>query len=454
MSYTILLIDDEKIQRHMVAGFLEKQGYTVLQAADGPEGIGIVRDRQVDIVLSDYKMPKMTGIEALEEIKKINPGIAVILITAYGTVDTAVSAMKKGASDFITKPINLEALALTIGKITAQTRLVRENERLRKRLAAYEDSPSIVGASPALSAVLETARRVAPSDTTILVTGETGTGKEMIANLVHNFSRRADQPYLKVNCGAIPKDLIESELFGHLKGSFTGALHDKKGVFSEADKGSILLDEVGELPLAAQVKLLRILQDQEFQPIGSPRPLKTDVRVIAATNRDLKTMIKEGTFREDLYFRLAVVPVHLPPLRERKSDIPPLLDHFLIEICKRLGVTPQKAFSTKAVDLLVKYAWPGNVRELRNLVERMVLLAPNDVIDTEDLPLEVKFEPLPDEPRSVQEGIDLTQEIERLEKSYIQKALDFYKGNQTLAARALGLSERVIRYKMGKYGLK
>jgi len=453
MSYTILVIDDEKIQRHMVAGFLEKQGYSVIQAGDGPEGLAIIRDRQVDIVLSDYKMPKMTGIETLDEIKKINPGIQVILITAYGTVDTAVSAMKKGAADFVTKPINLEAIALTIAKITEKTRLVKENERLRKRLAAYEDTPSIIGDSPALRAVLETARRVAPSDTSILITGETGTGKEMLSNLLHTLSKRAEQPYLKVNCGAIPKDLIESELFGHLKGSFTGALSDKKGVFQEADRGSILLDEVGELPPAAQVKLLRVLNDREYQPIGSPRTFKTDIRVLAATNRDLKAMIKEGTFREDLYFRLNVVPIQLPPLRERRADVPALLEHHLKEVVKRIGTSP-RTFSSKAVDLLVKYAWPGNVRELRNLVERMVLLAPNDVIDAEDLPVEVKFEALPDEPRPLEEGIDLNREIERLEKSYIEKAIDFYKGNQTLAARALGLSERVIRYKMGKYGLK
>jgi two-component system NtrC family response regulator len=452
-GYTILVIDDEKIQRHMVVGFLEKQGHTVLQAADGPEGIGIVRERQVDIVLTDYKMPKMTGIEALEEIKKINPNVQVLVITAYGTVDTAVQAMKKGASDFITKPINLEALALTIGKITDRTRLVRENERLRRRLQEYETAPHIVGRSIQMQEVLETARRVAPSDTSVLITGETGTGKEMVASLVHHLSRRVDQPFVKVNCGAIPRDLIESELFGHMKGSFTGAIKDKSGVFAEADRGTILLDEVGELTPAAQVKLLRVLQDHEVHPIGSTRAVKTDIRVVAATNRDVRTLIKEGSFREDLYFRLNVVPVHIPPLRERREDIPALLDHFLVEICKRLD-SPAKTFSTKALDVLMKYAWPGNVREMRNLVERMVLLSRTNVIDTEDLPVEVKFEALPSETRPLEEGIDLNHEIERLERSYIEKALDFYKGNQSLAARALGLSERVIRYKMNKYGLK
>jgi DNA-binding NtrC family response regulator len=446
----IVVVDDEPAQRELIGGFLTKQGHEVLPAASGAEALAYVKDRQVDLVLSDCRMPGMSGPELLLGIKAVNPEIPLILMTAYGTVETAVQAMKDGAADYLTKPLDLEELLIRLARVAEQSRLRSEVRDLQARLVERHRLEGIIGESGRMQEVLALAKRVAPSNATVLIRGESGTGKELIARAIHFNSPRAGGPLVTLNCAALPEQLLESELFGHEKGAFTGAVAQRKGRFEQADGGSIFLDEIGDLSPSLQVKLLRVLQERQFERVGGNKTISANVRVMAATHRDLEQAMREGTFRDDLYYRLNVVTIQIPPLRERREDIPLLLDHFLRKFAEknRRDVT---GLTAAARDALLKYDYPGNVRELENIVERAILLCRGRVIDLEDLPATVRpgqrsaGEPLPK---------DLPGVLADIERQAIDSALERSGGVQTQAAEALGISERVLRYKMKKYGLE
>jgi DNA-binding NtrC family response regulator len=449
-SLRIVVVDDEPAQRELIGGFLRKQGHEVFLAGNGLDALALVRERQVDLVLSDCRMPAMSGPELVLGIKAVNPEIPLILMTAYGTVETAVQAMKDGAADYLTKPLDLEELLVRLARVAERTRLKSEVRELQRRLVERHRLEGIIGESGRMQEVLALVTRIAPSDATVLVRGESGTGKELVARAIHFNSLRANGPLVTLNCAALPEQLLESELFGHEKGAFTGAVAQRKGRFETADEGSIFLDEIGDLSPALQVKLLRVLQERQFERLGSSRTLTVDVRVIAATNKDLESAMRAGTFREDLYYRLNVVTIQIPPLRDRREDIPLLLDHFLRKFAEknRRNVT---GLTAAARDALLKYEYPGNVRELENIAERAVLLCRGQVIDLEDLPATVRpgqrsaADPLPK---------DLPDVLAEIERQAIQSALERTGGIQTQAAEALGISERVLRYKMKKYGLE
>ncbi len=446
----ILVVEDEASQRTMLKGFLKKRGHRVLEAENGNSALQIAKKSYLDVVLLDLKMPGMDGLDVLKELKKLNPELDVILITAYGTIETAVTSMKLGACDYITKPINLEELLGILHRIGDRRELLRENQILKEQLQEKRiDQDKIIYQSPKMAEILSICSRVADSKATVLLQGESGTGKELFARLIHNLSSRAKAPFIGVNCGALPETLIESELFGHEKGAFTGAVARRIGRVERADGGSLFLDEIGELSPSAQVKFLRFLQEGEFQRVGGSQTLRADVRVIAATNRDLQKEIKEGRFREDLFFRLNVIAVTIPPLRERREDIPLLIDHFL-KVYSAQNRRPIKGITSEARSMLIKYEYPGNVRELENIIERAVVIAKGDYITLEDLPFKLEGERRP----SSAEGLSLRERIDSLEKELIKEALESSEGNQTRAAQALGISERVLRYKLKKYGLK
>ncbi len=453
--YTILVTDDEKIQRESLAGFLRKKGYTVLTAHNFDEAYRQVQEHPVDVVLTDVKMGDKSGYDLLKAVRELNPEITVIIMTAYGNVEEAVAAMKDGAYDYLTKPIDLDEVELLVHRALQLKLLKSENETLRRKLEERHRFTNIVTASPLMEEVLNIAARSANSRTSVLIEGESGTGKELIVRAIHYASPRKDKPLVVVNCAAISENLIESELFGHEKGAFTGALQTRLGRLEEADGGTLFLDEVGDVPLSVQVKLLRFLQFGEFQRVGSNETRKVDVRLIAATNRNLREMIKEGTFREDFYYRLNVINIYVPPLRKRKEDIPLLIDHFIKKFAEENG-KPIQGISREAMDLLMKYDYPGNVRELENMIERAVVLARGEIIEKEDLPIQFHIkngsnETLP--PLDYYPG-NFREKVEAFEKDLIVQALKEADYNQSKAARALGLSERNLRYKMNKYGLK
>ena len=449
----ILIAEDEKTQRDLLEGFLIKEGFSVEAVANGKEVLHKLEGDFFDIALVDYKMPELDGLQTLREIRKLYPDLPVVMMTAYGTVETAVASMKEGALDYLTKPIDLDELLLMLQKVIERSNLIKENKELKVQLQERYAFPYIVYGSPKMEEVMGLVARVAPSQTTILIRGESGTGKELIANAIHYASPRSGKPWVKVSCAAIPETLLESELFGHEKGAFTGATQKRIGRFEEADGGSIFLDEIGDLSPGTQVKLLRILQDKEFQRLGSNFTLKTDVRVITATHRNLEETIKKGLFREDLYYRLDVISIILPPLRERREDIPLLIDHFL----KKYSQENQKSvseISKEARTLLLRYPYPGNVRELENLIERAVVLCRGEMITTQDLPFHVKEE-TPEKPWISSKKIkSLPESLEEIERDSIIKALHQHQGIQTKAAESLGISERVLRYKMKKYGIR
>jgi len=452
---TILVTDDEKIQRESLAGFLRKKGYTVLTARNFDEAYRHIRQQPIDVVLTDVKMGEKSGYDLLKAVRELNPEITVIIMTAYGNVEEAVAAMKEGAYDYLTKPIDLDEVELLVHRALQLKLLKSENESLRQKLAERHRFTNIVSASPLMEEVLNIAARSASSRTSVLIEGESGTGKELIVRAIHYASPRKDKPLVVVNCAAISENLIESELFGHEKGAFTGALQTRLGRLEEADGGTLFLDEVGDIPLSAQVKLLRFLQFGEFQRVGSNETRKVDVRLIAATNRNLREMIKEGTFREDFYYRLNVINIYVPPLRKRKEDIPLLIDHFIKKFAEENRKSIQ-GISREAMDLLMKYDYPGNVRELENMIERAVVLARGEIIEKEDLPIQFHIkngsnETLP--PLEYYPG-KFREKVEAFEKDLIVQALEKAGYNQSKAARALGLSERNLRYKMNKYGLK
>jgi two-component system NtrC family response regulator len=449
----ILIAEDEKPQRELLEGFLRKEGFEVDGVGSGREALQRLRESVYDIALIDYKMPELDGLQTLREIRRLSPELPVVMMTAYGTVETAVASMKEGALDYLTKPIDLDELLLIFEKVLERSRLIHENKLLKAQLKERYTFKHIIYQSPKMEEVMNLVARVAPSSSTVLIRGESGTGKELIANAIHYASPRAEKPFVKVSCSAIPETLLESELFGHEKGAFTGALQRRIGRFEEASEGTIFLDEIGELSPVLQVKLLRVLQEREFQRLGSNLTLKTEARVIAATHRNLEEAMKRGEFREDLYYRLNVISIFIPPLRERKEDIPPLIDYFL----KKYSQLNQKKvtnLSQEARMLLLRHSYPGNVRELENMIERAVVLCRGEIITTQDLPFHLQDERSEKEWESLGKPKTLPESLEELEKDLILKALRDHQGVQTKAAESLGISERVLRYKIKKYGIR
>ena len=451
-DYSILIIDDEEAQRNVLKGYLEKKGFKIFTASSGTEGVKSVQDNMIDIVLSDYKMPDITGLEVLEHVKKINPAISFIILTAYGTIENAVKAMRLGAFDYISKPVDLDELDLLLERIIENKNLKSEIALLKDQLKEKFKIDSFVSNSPRMEEVLSMASRAADSKATVLITGESGTGKEVLAKSIHFASSRKDKPFIAVNIPALPETLLESELFGHEKGAFTGAEKSKKGRFELADGGTIFLDEIGDIPLNLQVKLLRVLQEHQIERLGSSENINIDVRIIAATHQNLEQNIKDGSFREDLFYRLNIVSLNIPPLRERKEDILPLIDYFIDKYSKENN-KQKRNLSKEAVDSLLKYNFPGNVRELENIIERSVVLSRNDIITLNDLPNVVKGFKAEKEVK-VKEDETLVEQVEELEKKLIYDALSKANGNQSLAGRMLGLTERNLRYKMQKYDIK
>ncbi len=447
--FQILVVDDEPVQREMIGGFLKKQGFEVSGANSAERALELFRADAFDLILTDQKMASMSGLELMQAVHTINPETPVILITAFGTIEAAVAALKQGAIDYLTKPLNLDELLHRIRLVSDRSRIINENRELREALQERHRIEGIVGESGRMIEVLSMVRRVAPSEATVLIRGESGTGKELIAKAIHFASPRARGPLVKVNCAALPETLLESELFGHEKGAFTGAVTSRQGRFELANGGTIFLDEIGDLPLHLQAKLLRVLQEREFEKVGSSHPVKVNVRVLTASHRPLEDLIKAGQLREDLYYRLNVVTILLPPLRERRSDISLLVDHFLRRYAEKNGKTI-RGLTPAGRDLLLRYDYPGNVRELENIIERAVILTRDDVIGSSDLPLTVQEPDVADRDGET----NLTVAVEALERRMIKEALARADDVQTRAAELLGISERALRYKLTKYGFR
>ena len=450
----ILVVDDEPSVRESLRMVL-KDRYDVLTAGSGDEALDSVVQEAADVILLDLLMPGLDGLEVLERIKQQDATPQVIMLTATKTVKTAVTAMKLGAFDYITKPFDVEELLLIVERAVQAAALAREVEALRSEVGLRYSFENIIGASAKMQAVLKTVSMVAPLKTTVLITGESGTGKELIAKAIHYHSPRAQKPMVTINCAAIPENLLESELFGHERGAFTDAYAKKLGQFEHADQGTLFLDEIGEMQPSTQAKILRVLEHNEFSRIGGSQPIRVDVRVIAATNRDLQQGMRDGSFRSDLYFRLNVVSVHLPPLRERRDDIAVLVRHFLREKSNELGM-PEKSFNNEALDLLLQYLWPGNVRELENAVERALVLSHGPVMTPEDLPQYLaagngRAHPVQ---QSVLRGeTRLSEAVDQFEQELIRSALVQTEYNQTRAAEILGTTRRILKYKMDKLGI-
>lgn len=449
---TILVVDDDQAHRTMLRTLLSGWGYKIVEADDGQVAIEKVHEQAFDMILMDIRMLKVSGLEALDGIKTYNPAIPIIIMTAYSSVETAVEALKKGAYDYLTKPLDFDELRLAMERAMDHSQLKEENRLLRETLGSNFDRQNIIGRSTAMVKLLETVAQVAPSEATVLITGDSGTGKELIAGAIHFNSPRKDGSFVKVNCAAITETLLESELFGHEKGAFTGAHRLKEGRFRQADGGSLFLDEVSEMSLGMQVKLLRALQEREITRVGGEEVIKVDVRVIAATNKDLIQEIESERFREDLYYRLNVVTLNVPLLRERKEDIPLLAQHFLSTFAEK-NRKQIKGFTPQAMDQLLKYDWPGNVRELMNAVERAVVLSRAEYLDEQDLPLVIK-DALSDEEKSPSRyGVPADLPLEDVEKATILKTLESTDGNKSEAARRLGITRKTLHKKLKKYGM-
>jgi DNA-binding NtrC family response regulator len=448
----ILVVDDDESLRWVTQAQLQQSGYEVNAAADGNVALESMRHVPPDLVVTDLKMPGMSGLELLKKIRADYPEVLVIMVTAFGTVENAVEAMKAGAYDYITKPVNMDELRLIVNRGLEHLDLKEEVRLLRSNLDQKYGFETILGRSKSLLYVLDLASRAAQATSTVLIRGETGTGKELLAKAIHFNSRRKDRPFVTINCGAIPKDLLESELFGHVRGSFTGAWANKKGKVELADGGTLFLDEIGELPVGLQVKLLRLIQQGEIEKVGVVGVTKIDVRIIAATHRNLQAMIEDEAFREDLYYRLAVIPLELPPLRERADDLPELVEHFFLK-AKEMQGRPDLVLPTRLLPYFSRYTWPGNVRELENIIERIVVLARGDEITLNDLPDFLRREHAPVEELHLDlppHGISL----EAVEKELIVRALERFNGNQTHAARYLDISRKTLIYRMEKFGLR
>lgn len=449
----VLIIDDEESFRNVLTVILKKEGYEVEGAANGEEGLNKITGTPFDHILCDIRMPQMDGLEFLKESKKFGIETPIIMMSAYGTVDTAIEAMKLGAYDYISKPFKPDEIILTLKKAEERERLRKENESLRKEIKKEYSFENIVSKNEKMNKIFEIIQKVAPYKSTVLITGESGTGKELVARAIHYNSDRSKMLFIPVNCGAIPENLLESELFGHVKGAFTDAIRTKKGLFEEADGGTIFLDEIGELPAQLQVKLLRVLQDGEIRRVGESKSIQIDVRIIAATVKDLVREVNEGRFRDDLFYRLNVLHLSIPPLRERREDIPLLVQHFINKHNQNLS-RHVKEVDPKALEALINYKWAGNVRELENTIERAVVLADGDKIELDDLPFEIQNYrvevptiPLTEEEYSIKKASRM------LEMGLIRKALKKTKGNHTQAARLLEISHRALLYKIKDYGI-
>ena len=448
----ILVVDDDESLRWVTQAQLQQSGYEATAAASGREALDRMREDPPDLVITDLMMPGMSGLELLKRIRAEYPEVIVIMVTAFGAVDTAVEAMKAGAYDYLTKPVNVDELRLTVDRGLEHLGLREEIRNLRVSLDRKYGFESILGRSKPLLAVLDMASRAAQATSTVLIHGETGTGKELVAKAVHCNSRRKDKPFVTINCGAIPKDLLESELFGHRKGSFTGAFENKRGRVELADGGTLFLDEIGELPLELQVKVLRLIQQGEIEKLGAPGVSTVDVRIIAATHRNLPAMVEDGTFRQDLYYRLAVIPLELPALRERAGDIAELAQHFFLEAKEKQG-RPGLVLPASLLPYFSAYGWPGNVRELENAIERVVVLSRGDEITLDDLPDFLRRE----RPAAEELHFDLPPQgisLEAVEKELIVRALEKFQWNQTRAAQYLDISRKTLIYRMEKFGLR
>jgi two-component system response regulator PilR (NtrC family) len=452
----ILVADDEQSMREFLEIMLGKEGYKVFLASNGEEVLKLIEKDIFDLILLDIRMPRLDGISTLKRIKEISPETIVIMITAYASTDTAIRAMKEGAYDYIIKPFKIEEIKLIIKNALEKKNLQKENLLLRKVVKDRFHFENIIGQSPKMIAIYELLEKVAPTKTNILITGESGTGKELVAKAIHFNSPRKDKPFVTLNCGAIPETLIESELFGHMKGAFTDAISTKKGLFEIADGGTIFLDEISELPLLMQVKLLRVLQDREFKRVGGTEDIKVDVRIISATNKDLEEAVKEKKFREDLFYRLNVIQIKLPPLRERKEDIPLLAEHFLRKYSTELNKNISR-ISPDTLRILLNYDYPGNVRELQNIIERAVALETSDELTPKNLNSyleeQLPIKKIPIDLEIPNEGIDLEKVVADLEKTLLLKALDKTKGIKKKAAELLHINFRSMRYRLEKYGL-
>ncbi|MBU0991401.1 MAG: sigma-54 dependent transcriptional regulator [Proteobacteria bacterium] len=448
--HKILIVDDDQTHRQMIDTILRKDGYDIYQADDGDQAIDNVQKQFFDIILMDIRMKRMDGISALKAIKKLSPSIPVIIMTAFSSVNTAVDALKSGAYDYLTKPVDSDELSILIKKVLHLNQLEKENVYLKERLGKTFHFKNIIGNSAAIQPLFEAMTLSSPTDATILISGESGTGKELIANAIHENSPRKDMPLIKLNCAALPESLLESELFGHLKGAFTGAATNKKGRFHLAHKGTIFLDEIADMPLSTQSKILRVIQEQEFEPLGGTQTIKVDVRIIAATNRNLKEAVQTGRFREDLYFRLNVIHLKVPPLKERSEDIPLLTEFFLKKFTQKnkrfiKGLTP------KGMDILMRYDWPGNIRELQNVIERSVIMSRGDLIEPDVFP-----EPLKKLYQSSNENrmaLNVGKSLKDMEKEMILLTLKKTNGNRTHTADILGISRRTLQLKLKEYGV-
>lgn len=447
---TILIVEDEAKMRRLLELNLADDGFQTMSAEDAETGLKLLQNGSVDLVLTDLKLPGMNGLEFLHDVKRFNAALPVIVMTAFGTVETAVDAMKAGAGDYVLKPFSMEEIRMIVHKELDVRRLRDENRSLREALQHRYQHPNVVARSAKMQEALSAVERVALTNSTVLLGGESGVGKDLIARAIHEKSRRASGPFIKINSTAIPESLLESELFGYEKGAFTGATNSKAGKFELADKGTLFLDEIGDVPPATQVKLLRVLQEREFERLGGTRTIKIDVRLVAATNRDLRAALEEGTFREDLYYRLNVVPIDIPPLREHKEDIPELANLFLSRLAndsekKITAVTPD------ALKILVNHYWPGNVRELQNVIERASALAAGPVLQPSDIHLDsLRGKPPQPTERLLPEGMTL----EQWEDEVIREALRRANGNKSQAARTLGLSRNALRYRLSKIGIR
>ncbi len=451
----VLIVDDEENMRHMLQVMLQKAGYVAQVAADGLEGLEQMAEKDFDFVLCDVRMPQMDGMAFLEKSRQMRPDQTVIMMSAYGTMDSALEAIKIGAYDYISKPFKQDEVLLTLKKAEERERLKKENVVLQNRLKKIEQKYSfgnIIARSEAMAQVFDLVEKVAKHKTTVLVTGESGTGKDLIAKTIHSNGNRVSVPMVSINCGGIPENLLESELFGYKKGAFTDAVKDKPGLFEEADGGTIFLDEIGELPLSLQVKLLRVLQEEEISPLGATTSKKIDVRVIAATSKDLQQEVNAGRFREDLFYRINVMKIHLPPLRERRGDIPLLVGYFIHHFNQKLEKEIE-GLSSQAMPILMAYSWPGNVRELENVIERAVLLGKGRWITPDDLPQSITSgQPSPSS-IAPEHTLSIKKASKTLERDLIRRALELTEGNRSKAARILEISRPILISKIKEYGL-
>jgi two-component system response regulator PilR (NtrC family) len=448
----ILIVEDEKSMREVLKILLEGERYEVVSASDGLEGLSYLANDIFDLVITDVKMPKVDGFELLKKTKEISPDTIVIMITAFGTTEAAIEAMKAGAYDYINKPFKIDEIRLIVEKALEKKRLSEEVSLLRKKVKTTCRLENIIGQSPQMQELFRLIPKVAQSTSNVLIAGESGSGKELVAAALHNLSNRKDRNFVAVNCAAFPEGLLESELFGHMRGSFTGALHNKQGLFEIADGGSLFLDEIGEMPINLQAKLLRVLENGSFRRVGGTTDIKVDVRVISATNKDVKEEIASSRFREDLYYRLNVVPIHIPPLRERKEDIPLLVEHFL----RKISTSQPRKVTSEGMRTLVSYPWKGNVRELENVIERTALLTEKEEITPAELPSEILgyTDNTKEIPELTESGIDIDAIIGDLEKRYLLKALEKSGGVKKEAAKLLNLSFRSFRHRLSKYEIR